>query len=370
MTDRSMAPRAASRRLDRTPLRAACLAAALLGAAGCSRKASTAVRTAAPAPIPVAVASVAAATVERTADLVGSFFANEEVMVASQLEARVEWLGPDMGDRVRAGQLLLTLEDADLRAQLREIEASLVKARADDARASALRREGIMSNQEAERMVADAAVLEARRDFLKVQLDHAVVHSPLTGGVAARMVSVGEVVQKGRPLYKIVEDDPLKFRTPIPERFARFLHAGQEIRVGIAPYPDRTFLGRITRINPTSEAVNRSITIEAEVPNPEGLIKPGFFGSGTLVYDQHAPALAVPESALTTFAGVTKLFVIKDGKAEERVVRTGVAVPEHRREIADGVAEGEQVATTNLDRLENGAPVSVTDGQPVAQAEP
>jgi membrane fusion protein (multidrug efflux system) len=342
-----------------------------LFAGSCSREASTAVQTApTAAPVSVGVAPVANATVERVADLVGSFFANEEVTVASQLEARVEWIGPDMGDRVRGDQLILRLDDDDLQAQLHEVEASLAKARADNVRGAALKREGIMSNQEAERMGTDAAVLEARREFLKVQLDRTLVRSPLTGGVAARMVSVGEVVQKGRPLYKVVEDDPLKFRTPIPERFASYLRVGQEVRLGVSAYPDRTFVGKITRINPTSDQANRSISIEAEVPNPEGLVKPGFFGSGTIVYDEHSPALAVPESALVTFAGVTKLFVIKDGKAEERVVRTGVAVPEQRREITDGVSAGEQVATTNLDQLENGAPVAVTKAEPVAQAAP
>jgi RND family efflux transporter MFP subunit len=156
-----------------------------------------------------------------------------------------------------------------------------------------------------------------------------------------------------------VQDDPLKFRTPVPERFAGFLELGQSIRVTVDPYPGRVFEGKITRINPTSETANRSITIEALVPNPEGLLRPGFFAKGDLVYDQHGDVVVVPEKSLTTFAGVTKLFVITGGKAEERVVRTGIAVDD-RREIADGVKQGEQVAITNLDKLEQGAPVTVT----------
>jgi membrane fusion protein (multidrug efflux system) len=343
------------------------LTAIVMFAAGCSDHGTTAAKEAAPEAIAVAVAPVATVKVERVADLVGSFFANEEVTVASQIETRVVWIGPDMGDHVQAGDLLVKLDDADLQAQLREVEAKLVKAHADNSRARALQNEGIMARGEAERMGTDAAVLEAQRDLLKVKLDRSVIRSPLTGGVAARMVSVGEVVKSGDALYKVVEDDPLKFRTPIPERFARFLHIGQEVRLGVAAYPDRKFTGTITRINPTAEAANRSITIEAEVPNPEGLMKPGFFGSGEIVYDRQSPALVVPDAALSTFAGVTKLFVIKDGKAEERIVRPGIEVPEKRREIADGVSEGEQVAVTNLERLENGAPVTVS-AEPVAGA--
>jgi membrane fusion protein (multidrug efflux system) len=341
-----------------------------LVAAGCADHTTTATETApAPDPVAVTVVPVSTAAVERVADVVGSFYANEEATVGSQLESRVVAYGPDMGDHVHAGDVLVRLDDADLQAQLREVEARLVKAHADDARARALRADGIMSHEEAERMVTDAAVLEAQRDLLKVKLDRTVIHAPLTGGVAARTVAVGEVVKVGQPLYKIVQDDPLKFRTPVPERFARFLRIGEELRLGVAAYPDRQFTARITRINPAAEEVNRSITVEAEVANAEGLIKPGFFGSGEVVYDEHAPALVVPESALTTFAGVTKLFVVKDGKAEERVVRTGVAVPGERREIANGVAEGEEVAVTNLDRLENGAAVTVARTEPVAHAD-
>jgi membrane fusion protein (multidrug efflux system) len=342
---------------------------ATLVATGCADHATTAKETAPPpAPVSVVVAPVTTATVERVADVVGSFFANEEVTVASQLESRVVWLGPDMGDHVAAGEVVLKLDDADLQAQLREVRARLVTARADDERGRSLRAAGVLSHQEAERMVSDAAVLAAQRDLLEVKLDRSVIHAPLAGAIATRMVSVGEIVQSGRPLYKIVQDDPLKFRTPIPERFAAFLHLGQEVRVSVAAYGDRRFVGTITRINPTADEANRSILVEAAVPNPEGLIKPGFFGSGDIVYDPRGPALVVPEAALTTFAGVTKVFVVKDGKAEERVVRTGVSVAEQRREIADGVHEGEEVAVTNLGQLENGAAVTVTHGEPVADA--
>ncbi len=334
---------------------AACVALA------CSDHASKAKETAPqPDPVAVSVAPVTTVKVQRTADLVGSFYPNEEATVAGQIESRVVWYGPDMGDRVTEGEVILRLDDADLQAQLREVEAKLVKARADDTRARELRSAGIMSKVEAERMGTDAAVLTAQRDLLKVKLDRMVIRSPLTGSIAARMVSVGEIAQVGRPLYKIVQDEPLRFRTLIPERFAAFLRLGQEIRLAIAAYPDRQFPGTITRINPTAEEVNRSILIEAEVLNTDKLIKPGFFGSGELVYDRQSPALVVPEAALTTFAGVTKLYVVNGGKAEERVVRTGVGAPGDLREIADGVHEGEQVAVSNLDRLENGAAVTTT----------
>ncbi len=349
-----------STRWTRVTLGALLAAAAL--ASGCSHDATNAEATArvGAEPVAIAVAPATIAQVERSVPLVGAFFANEEVALSAQVEARVASIGPDMGDVVQQGDVLVKLDDADLQASFREIQARLVKARADNARAEVLRGQGIMATEEADKMRTEAAVLEAQLDVVRVKLDRTLIRAPLGGAVAARLVSVGEVVKVGQTLYKLVQDNPLKFRTPVPERFAGYLKLGQKIRVKVDAYPDRVFAGEITRINPTSEAANRSITVEALVPNPERMLRPGFFAKGDLVYDLHGDAVVVPEKALTTFAGVTKLFVVADGKAEERIVRTGVAVDGGRREIADGVKSGEQVAVSNVERLEQGAPVSVT----------
>jgi membrane fusion protein (multidrug efflux system) len=327
--------------------------------AGCSHQASDTAASAATEPIAVAVVPAAIAEVERSVPLVGAFFANEEVAIAAQLEARVAAFGPDMGDRVHEGDVLVRLDDADLQATLREMQARVAKAHADNARAQVLRTQGIMATEEAEKLRTEVAVLEAQLDVIKVKIDRTVIRAPFTGVIAGRDTSLGAVVKIGQTLYKLVQDDPLKFRTPVPERFAGYLELGQAIRLNVDAYPGRVFEGQITRINPTSEIANRSITVEALVPNPERLLRPGFFSKGDLVYDQHGNAVVVPEKALTTFAGVTKLFVITGGKAEERVVQTGIAVDE-RREIVDGVKQGEQVVISNLDKLEQGAPVTVT----------
>jgi membrane fusion protein (multidrug efflux system) len=337
------------------------LGAVALLTAGCSHDAPDAQATAheTAAPIPVVAAPASIAKVERTVSLVGAFYANEEVAIAAQIEARVAAFEHDMGDHVNAGDVLVKLDDADLQASLREIQARLAKAHADNARAQVLSKQGIMSSEEAEKMRTEAVVLEAQLDVLEVKIDRTVIRAPFTGVIADRETSIGAVVKIGQTLYKLVQDDPLKFRTPVPERFAGFLQLGQPIRVTVDAYPDRVFEGKITRINPTSEAANRSITIEALVPNAERLLRPGFFAKGDLVYDPHGDVVVVPEKALTTFAGVTKLFVVANGKAEERVVRTGVAVDDGR-EIADGVKQGELVATSNVEKLEQGAPVTVT----------
>ncbi|MEO6030237.1 MAG: efflux RND transporter periplasmic adaptor subunit [Candidatus Binatia bacterium] len=339
----------------------ATLALAATLATGCTHDANNAEATAHDAVEPVVVTTqpAAIAKIERSVSLVGAFYANEEVAIAAQIETRVAAFEHDMGDRVKAGDVLVRLDDADLKAALREIQARLAKAHADNARAQVLKQQGIMAAEEAEKMRTEAIVLEAQLDVVKVKIDRTVIRAPFTGVIAERTTALGAVVKIGQTLYKLVQDDPLKFRTPVPERFAGFLRMEQPIRVTVDAYPGRIFEGKITRINPTSETANRSITIEALVPNTERLLRPGFFAKGDLVYDPQGDVVVVPEKALTTFAGVTKVFVIVNGKAEERAVRTGVAVDDGR-EITDGVKQGELVAVSNLDHLEQGAPVTVT----------
>ncbi len=339
----------------------AALALLAVLASGCSHDATEAKATAheAVAPIAVTAAPATIAEVERAVGLVGALYANEEVAIAAQIEARVAAFGPDIGDRVKEGDVLVRLDDADLQASLREIQARVTKAHADNTRAHVLRTQGIMSAEEADKIRTESSVLQAQLDVIKVKIDRTVIRAPFTGAIAARTTSVGAVVKIGQTLYELVQDDPLKFRTPIPERYAALVKVGQDIRLTVDAYPGRVFTGQITRISPTSAIANRSLTIEALVPNSDRALLPGFFSKGELVHDRHGEATFVPATALTTFAGVTKLFVVSGGKADERIVQTGVTLGD-RREVVDGVTAGEQVATTNLDKLEQGTPVTVS----------
>src|SRR6185503_19079867 len=121
----------------------------------------------------------------------------------------------------------------------------------------------------------------------------------------------------------LVQDDPVKFRGEVPEREVPALRAGQEVRIGVDPYPGETFTGQVTRIGTAADAAARSLAFEALVPNADHRIRPGFFGHGEVVVSRDERAVAVPRSALTMFAGVTKLFIIEDNVAHERPVVLG-----------------------------------------------
>jgi len=334
---------------------------ALLAAAACTRRSETS----APAgeaqshAIPVTVAPVTLRPSERLVSFVGTLYGHEEVTISSQVEGQIKSINADLGDHIEAEQVLADAEDDQLRARLREVEATLAKARADEARGRQLVEQKVISPQEYEAMKTAAAVVEAQRDTLTVLVRYARIKSPLTGSVAKRMVSVGEYVRPGTPLFTLVADDPLKLRGDVPERFTDELQVGQTVRVRVDAFPTASFDGKVSRISPASNRENRSIALEALIDNPDRKLKPGFFANAAIVTRSDEDAVMVPQDALITFAGVTKLFVIADSIAHERQVRTGTRSAEGLIEIVEGLRADEMVATSGLTKLQNGANVTI-----------
>ena len=349
---------------------------ALLGAfavcAACGRSTGTQHEAVAAEPtqagVPVTVARVSVRPSARLVNFVGTLYGNEEVMLSSQVEGQIRALSADLGDQVLAGQLLAQIDDDQWRARLRETEAMLAKARADEARARQLRERNIVSAQEYESMKTHADVAQAQCDTLTVTIDHARVVSPITGAVAKRFVSAGEYVRPGSQLYSLVVEDPLKLRGDVPERFAHELQIGQAVQVRIDAYPDGVFNGRLARISPASNPQNRAVGVEAEVDNRDRRLKPGFFANAAVVTRTDDRALMVPQEALTTFAGVTRLFVIRDGTAHQRTVQTGTRGSGGMVEILEGIAPDDAVAISGLTKLSEGTAVAVKT--PAAGAAP
>jgi membrane fusion protein, multidrug efflux system len=338
------------------------LALTLVVVPACNRPGSPPAAAAEPdtrAPIPVTLATVTVQPSARLVNFVGTLYGNEEVTLSSQVEGQIKALTVDLGDTVQAGQVVAQIDDDQLQARLRETEAMLAKAQADEARGRQLLARQVISPQEYESMKTHAAVAQAQRDTLTVTIRHTRVVSPITGAVARRVVSVGEYVRPGSQLFNLVAEDPVKLRGDVPERYATELQVGQTVQVHVDAFPTAVFEGRLARISPASNPQNRSVGVEVLVANPERLLKPGFYANGAVVTRTDDRALMIPQDALITFAGVTKVFVVHDAVARQREVRPGSRGTGGLVEITDGLAPDEQVATSGLNRLEDGAAVAV-----------
>lgn len=382
---------------------------------GCSREqTANSAPTAQDQSLAITASSVEARDLERRVEAVGTLEADEEVAVYAQVSGYVERIMVDLGDRVKAGQPLLQINQADFQLQVQKAEAVLQQTRTrlgalnggdmltddqqsmvrqaranyEDAalwyeRMQNLYKEGAvsrndrdtaMAKREALKAALDSAMDQVRalRDQLREQqaaldlarrnLGYTVIRAPLDGSVKERDISVGQYIAGGSiqntKLLTLVRDDPLKLKASVPERFQGQIRPGQEVKVQVEAYPGREFSGTAKRVGPAVFTDTRTFPIEARVPNHEGLLKPGSFAKARIQIRVDHGVPFIPEEAVYYFVGITKAFVVKDSIVEERQITVGER-QDGLVEIAEGLTPGEQVATSRLSQLSGGATVQV-----------
>jgi len=198
---------------------------------------------------------------------------------------------------------------------------------------------------------AEAQVSQAQKGVADT-----IVRSPISGYVAERTADVGEFISPNTPnskLATIVRTSTLRLRIAIPEQNVGQVSTGQGISLQTSAYPDRSFAGRVVRIAPSLSTEARTLSVEAEVQNVDGLLKPGQFATVRITQSQPEPAVMIPVAAVRTDSDVNRVFVIKDGVAREQIVQLGL-LENTMIQVKSGVVEGDMVATSNLNLLSDG----------------
>ncbi len=209
---------------------------------------------------------------------------------------------------------------------------------------------------------AEVARREATLGITRKRLGDTTIRAPMSGVVAKRFVNAGEYVKENTAVFSIVALDPLKYTGSVPERFAPDLKIGQRIELTVEAYPGRSFAGQVTRVAPAVEVQSRTLALEGRVANSDGRLRPGFFSKGVVLTRKDATVAFVPAEAVVYFVGISKVFVVGNGKVEERLVKPGSRQGAWI-EIVEGVKPGETVAVSNLSQLFNGAPVTVLESR-------
>ena len=208
-------------------------------------------------------------------------------------------------------------------------ELAAAESRWQGARETIENRRATLAQREVELAIADA------------QLADTAVRAPFDGVVAERLASSGDYLDVGSPIARFLRADPVRLRARMPEQASGSVRPGQELRAHFdSGESSRT--ATVARVAPALGANDRTLSIEADLPNPEGLLRPGSFVRVDLVLDASARALSIPPAALVRFAGIEKVFVSEGGVAKERRVRTGRSDGE-RVEVVEGLKAGDQV---------------------------
>ena len=377
-----------------------------------------------PAAIEVTTATAIRRELPQFFEATGSLTGDEQTDVSPSIAGKVVSINVDLGSYVKRGQTIVRLDDVDsklrvdqAKAQVEQMKAALRQAeekvgirpgQAFDvnklpevgnarvalelAEKNLRRSEKLIESGDISRSLYDQQ--KAQRDQLKEQYEAALslarqnyaavmtaranvknaesqlnlairsqsyanVYSPIDGFVADRPADLGEYDSTTTKVATIVKINPLRLRIDIPEQAIPTVSVGQSVSVTTSAWPDRNFSGRVARISPNVTPTSRTLTVEAEVQNESGILKPGQFATVRILQARAAPAVLVPARAVRTESGVSRIFVIKDGKAQERQVQLGQTEGD-LVEIKSGVAENENVATSNLEQLSDGMVIKQT----------
>ena len=353
------------------------LAAALgaLALCGCHQPAAAEVEKdkTGPAPISIAVATAHQQSLDRTAEMQGALFPREHAVMSSEVAGAVTQVAADFGDKVSGGQVMMKINPREYDLQVETAQAALDQERAKLTnstarynRAKALRQEGTISPEQFDLTTAqlrvDQADTESAQEALAMarkKLGDTEIKAPFSGSVQKRMVSLGEYVSPGKELYELIATDPIKLRCPMPERFVPLARVGMPVKLTIDAKPGAWYTGKITRIAPALDESSRTLLIEAEIANPDGALKPGFFAHVTMDLGRDR-ALLVPSLAVLRYAGVARVFIVDGEVVRAREVTTGSVVGD-QIEITAGLKEGEHVAVSDVDRLADGTAVIVRE---------
>jgi membrane fusion protein (multidrug efflux system) len=280
-------------------------------------------------------------------------------VLAAEVAGVVERMRVEVGQRVAAGQLVATVDTRALEQDLAEAEALHRQATAQHERATALFQKRSITQQQLLDAVTARDVAQARLASARLRLGKSRIEAPWAGEIAARRVEVGDYVQPGQPVVELVDTDPLEVQAPAPSADVPYLRTGVTVTVRVDAFPGEVFTGRLVRLGAELDPRARTLAVEAEIPNPQGRLKPGMAARLEVPRRTLEGALLVPLEALVDLGEQRAVFVVTGGRAERRVVELGPVLGE-RVVVLAGVTPGERVVVEGEQR--------VADGQPVEEA--
>jgi membrane fusion protein (multidrug efflux system) len=305
------------------------------------------------------------------AEAIGTARANESVTITAKQTGNVAVIGFQEGQRVRAGAVLIELENRERRADLDQSKNELDQARAtrDDARqklerSNQLKGTGAVTQarideQEAALRLAEARVraAEARIRSVDARLDDVRITAPFDGRVGLRMISLGALLQPGTVVTTLDDLSRIKLDFSVPENFLGKLRVGLPVFARSAAFPGRTFEGRVSVIDSRIDPVTRAVRVNAEFENPGETLKPGLFLNVELALETRDNARLVPEEAIVGEGNKQYVFVVRDGRAVRTEIRAGARL-RGEVEIAEGVNAGDLVIVRGVSRVRHNQPVA------------
>lgn len=291
----------------------------------------------------------------------GTIVANEEAALKAEATGIITYLNLPEGQRVKAGTLLLKVNDADLRAQLDKINIRLRLAEESEVRQRKLLKLSGVSQQEYDIALADLKSLLADSTYHQALLAKTEIRAPFDGVIGIRNVSIGSYLTPAVTVAYIHQLDPVKIDFSLPEKYTSLFNAGDVVHFkteGSAEVHTAT----ISVKDPMVDAGSRSVRYRALSRNADGRLLPGAFTHVELFLKDKSGTLFVPTETIIPFLTGKKVFIVKNGLAEERIIETGLRTADNVQ-ILSGLAAGDSVVVKGNFQLKKNMPIKVVQGK-------
>jgi membrane fusion protein, multidrug efflux system len=263
----------------------------------------------------------------------------------------------EVGQQVRAGQVLIRLDSARAALQAAQSEAQLRKLEANYKRSQQLFAQQLVSANDLDQLRYDVENIRAVNRLANLELSYANVTAPISGVIAERSIKTGNFVQINTPIFRIVDTSRLEAVLNVPERELATLKGGLPVQLQVDALPGRPFEGRVDRIAPVVDSGSGTFRVICAFDSG-GLLQPGMFGRIRIDYDQRADAPVIPRNALLDDENDPAVFAVRNGKAVRTPVKLGYSDGEWI-EVRGGLKADDRVVTAGKVALRDGSDVQV-----------
>jgi membrane fusion protein (multidrug efflux system) len=292
-------------------------------------------------------------------EAIGTAQANESLTLTAKVADTVRRVHFEDGDLVEGGHVLIEQTSEEESALLDEARANLVDAETQLRRTADLAERRLAPQSELDVAKSRAQAARARLNAIIARIDDRLIRAPFAGLLGFRQVSPGTLVQPGTAITTLDDISVIKLDFSVPEVFLNVLAKGDAVYAQSVSYPGREFSGAVSSVGSRIDPITRAVTVRALIPNADRLLRPGMLMTVKLV-TREVQSLGINESAIQQVRNEHFVYVVTDGRAEERRIRIGKRRP-GIVEVLDGLSEGERVVTAGIIKIRDGTPVRIVN---------
>ncbi|TNJ23768.1 efflux transporter periplasmic adaptor subunit [Aeromonas sobria] len=313
-----------------------------------------------------------------TIEAIGFIEPNQGVTLSTELAGTIDAITFESGTRVKAEQLLLSLDSSVEKANLRASQAKLPAAKAKFDRFLNLYKTSSISKEQLDDAEASFRSLEADIESLKATITRREVRAPFSGMVGLRNVFLGQYLQPGTDIVRLEDTSMMRLRFTVPQTDISKITLNQIVKINVDAYPQTQFDGHITAIEPAVNYQSGLIQVQADIPNNEGQLRSGMFARASIILPTVKDQMVIPQTAISFTLYGQNVYVLKEGeetdkegnkvkvlRAKQVVVKAG-----ERRgndvHVLSGIQAGDQIVLSGQVRLSNDTKVHVVENDALA----